>query len=150
MKSDRKSAFLRVNRNSKPAESTIDSIMLIARTESGVEGRFWFKAATAGVVARNATLKVLIGTTATLSHVRSEERCFWTRAFGCRARLGLLKPGTKGKHTPRAVESINVGFAINTSAWSFYIPEIKKIMSRNQVKFSEHEFPFLNRKMIPQ
>jgi hypothetical protein len=40
------------------AKSIINSIMLIARTvmaESGLGGRFWFKAAAAGKDARNAT-----------------------------------------------------------------------------------------------
>ena len=39
-------------------------------------------------------------------------------------------------------------FAINTSAWSFYVPERKKIVTTNQVKFSEHEFPFRKRRMV--
>jgi hypothetical protein len=42
-----------------PAESTINSIMLIARTvmvESGLGGRFWFRAATAGIDARKRGL----------------------------------------------------------------------------------------------
>jgi hypothetical protein len=46
----------------------------------------------------------------------------------------------KGKHTSRAEEAIYVGFAINTSAWSFYVQERKKIVTTNQVKFSEHLF----------
>ena len=54
----------------------------------------------------------------------------------------------KGKHTPRAEEAIYVGFAINTSAWSFYVPERKKIVTTNQVKFFEHEFPFRKRSMM--
>jgi hypothetical protein len=40
--------------------------MLIARTvmvESGLGGRFWFKAAMAGVDARNVTFKARIGST---------------------------------------------------------------------------------------
>ena len=42
------------------AESTINSIMMIARTvmaESGLGGRFWFKAASAGKDTRNITFK---------------------------------------------------------------------------------------------
>ena len=34
------------------------------------------------------------------------------------------------------------------SAWAFYIPEDRKIMPSNQVRFSKHEFPFRNRKMV--
>ena len=47
-----------------------------------------------------------------------------------------------------AEEAIYVGFAINTSAWSFYVPERKKIVTTNLVKFSEHEFPFRKRSMV--
>ncbi len=46
------------------AESTINSIMIIARTgmaESGLVGRFWFKAASAGKDARNVIYKDRIG-----------------------------------------------------------------------------------------
>ena len=46
------------------AESTINSIMMSARTvmaESGMGGRFWFKAAKAGKDARNVTYKERIG-----------------------------------------------------------------------------------------
>ncbi len=54
----------------------------------------------------------------------------------------------KGKHTPRAKEKIYVGFDNNLSAWAFWIPEDKKIMSSNQIKFSKHEFPFRIKKMV--
>ncbi len=54
----------------------------------------------------------------------------------------------KGKHMPRAEEAIYVGFAINTSAWSIYVPKRKKIVTTNQVKFSEREFPFRQRSMV--
>jgi hypothetical protein len=40
------------------AKSTINSIMLIARTvmvESGLDGQFWFKAAAAGATSRHAS-----------------------------------------------------------------------------------------------
>ena len=36
------------------------------------------------------------------------------------------------------------------SAWAFYVPEDRKIVPTNQAKFSKHEFPFRNRKMIDQ
>ena len=44
------------------AESAINSFMMITRTvmtESGLGGRFWFKAATAGKDARNVTFKAV-------------------------------------------------------------------------------------------
>ena len=49
---------------------------------------------------------------------------------------------------PRAEEAIYVGFAINTRVWSFYVLERQKIVTTNQVKFSEHEFPFRKRSMV--
>ena len=75
------------------------------------------------------------------------------RAFGCRAQAWVYldkQRREKGKNTPKAKEAIYVGFTDNMSAWTFYIPEDRKIMNSNQVKFSEHEFPFQNRKMIDQ
>jgi hypothetical protein len=137
-----------------PAESTIDSIMLIARTvtvESGLGGRFWFRAATAGVDASNVTFKALIGTTPHRLMYGQKKDVSGFQAFGCRAWVYMdPEHRAKGKHTPRAEEAIYVGFAINTSVWSFNhdVPERKKIMTTNQVKFSEHEFPFRNRKMV--
>ncbi len=54
----------------------------------------------------------------------------------------ILVQGGYGRH------HLCVGFAINTSAWSFYVQERKNIVTTNQVKFSEHEFPFRNRRMV--
>jgi hypothetical protein len=66
--------------------------------------------------------------------------------------LGIFRRAAlrKGKHTPRAKEEVYVGFADNMSARAFWIPEDEKIMTSNQVIFSEHEFPFRKRKMVEQ
>jgi hypothetical protein len=70
-------------------------------------------------------------------------------AFGCRVWVYIdPERRAKRKHTPRAEEAIYVGFAINTSVLSFYVPERKRIVTTNQVKFSEHEFPFRKRSMV--
>jgi hypothetical protein len=126
--------------------------MPIARTvmvESGLGGRFWFRAATAGIDARNATFKARIGTTPHQLMYDEKKDVSGFRAFGYRAWVCIdPQRRAKGKHTPRAEEAIYVGFAINTSAWSFYVPERKKIVTTNQVKFSEHEFPFRKRSMV--
>ncbi len=85
-------------------------------------------------------------------HVWLEERCFWIPSVRILS-LGLQwlyidpKPCAKGRHTPRAEEAVYFWFAMSTGAWSFYVPERKKIEITNQVKFSENEFPFWNRKM---
>ena len=70
------------------AESTINSIMLIARTimvESGLRGRFWFRAATAGKDARNVTFKERIRMTPHQAMYGEKKDVSDYRAFGCRA-----------------------------------------------------------------
>jgi hypothetical protein len=48
----------------------------------------------------------------------------------------------KGKHITRAQEAIYLGFQLNTSAWSFFIPAKQTLWSTNQAQFNEHVFPF--------
>jgi hypothetical protein len=92
------------------AESTINSIKMIARTvmaDSGLGGRFWFKAASAGKDARNATFKERIGMTPHQAMYDEKRDLSDFRAFGCRAWVYLDKRRReKGKHTPRAKEAI--------------------------------------------
>ena len=108
------------------AESTINSIMIISSTimvESGLGGRFWFKAALAAVEARNATYKERIGTTPWRRMYGERRYVSRFRAFGCRAWVHLNSGRReKGKHMQRAVEAIYLGFEPNTSAYSFFIP----------------------------
>jgi hypothetical protein len=60
------------------------------------------------------------------------------RAFGCRAWVHLNKKRReKGKHTPRALEAINLGFEPNSSAYTFFIPEQQTMMTSNQAQFDE-------------
>ena len=86
-------------------ESTINSIMMSARTvmaESGLGGRFWFKAATAGKDARNVTYKERIGISPYQATYGEKKDISDFRAFGCRAWVYLDKQRRqKGKHTPR-------------------------------------------------
>ncbi len=106
-----------------PAESTINSIMLITRTdvaESGLGGRFWFKAAMAGVNARNTSFKVRIWTMPHHHMYGKKKDISGFQAFGCRAWICFNQEHcTKRKDAPRTVEAIYIGFAINKSAWSF-------------------------------
>ncbi len=106
-------------------------------------------AATAGIDARNATFKTRIGTTQHHLMYGQKKDVSGFRAFGCRAWVYIdpQRPA-KGKHTPRAEEAIYVGFAFDTSALSFYVVERNKIVTTNQVKFSEHEFPVRKRRMV--
>ena len=123
------------------AESTINSIMMIARTvmaKSGLGGRFWFKAAAAGKDARNVTFKEQIWLTP-YQAMYGEKKDF--RAFCCLTWVYLDKQRReKGKLTPRAKEAMHVGFADNASAWEFWNPEDRKIMTSNQVKFPNMNF----------
>jgi hypothetical protein len=107
-----------------PAESTANLIMLIARTvmvESGLGGRFWFRAASTGIDACNPTFKARVGTTQHHLMYGQKKDVSGFRAFECRAWVNIdPERQAKGKHTPRAEEAIYVGFAINTSALSVH------------------------------
>jgi hypothetical protein len=72
------------------------------------------------------------------------------RAFGCRAWVLLinLERREEGKHTPRAIETIHLGFEPNTRAYSFFIQERNTMMSSNQAQFDETVFPCRNKEMI--
>ena len=117
-----------------PAESTINSIMLLARTvmaESGLGGRYWFRAAMAGKDARNAIFAERLKTSPHHAMYGEPKDVSRFRSFGCKACVYLCKDRRQnGKHIARAVEG-NLGFADNTSAYLIYIPERKKLMTRN-------------------
>jgi hypothetical protein len=134
------------------AESSIDSIMLLARTvmaESGAAGRFWFRAALASKDARNATFKTRIGTSPhALLHGEPRDVSKF-RAFGCRAFVYLnAERREKGKHTPRAFEAVYLGLTSNKSSWVFYLPEKNSLFTSNQAKFDEHVYPFRKTSII--
>ncbi len=72
-------------------------------------------------------------------------------AFGCKAFIYLNKDRQEnGKHIARGIDAVNLGFASNTSAYILYIPERKTLITTNQVKFDESEFPFRKAKMVEQ
>jgi hypothetical protein len=116
--------------------------------ESGLGGRFWFKSAVAGCDARNATFKERIGTTPWRIMHGEKRDVSRFRAFGCRAWVYLnAERREKGKHTPRAVEAIYLGFEPNTSAYSFFIPEKNTMMSSNQANLMKTCFHFGRRRL---
>ena len=84
---------------------TINSIMMSAWTvmaESGLGGRFWFKAATAGKDARNVTYKERIVMSPYQAMYGEKKDVSDFRAFGCRAWVHLDKlRREKRKHTKR-------------------------------------------------
>ena len=119
--------------------------------ESGLGGRFGSKQQMPGRTPEMLPTRNALGCHRTKPCMVKRKMFRISGAFGCRAWVYLDKQRRqKGKHTPRATEAIYVEFTDNMSAWTVYIPEDRKIMSTNQVKFSEHEFPFRNRKMIDQ
>ncbi len=76
------------------AESTINSIMMSVRAvmaESGLGGRFWFKAASAGKDARNITFKERIGMTPHQAMYGDKRDVSDFSAFGCRVWVYLDK-----------------------------------------------------------
>ena len=133
-------------------EAAINSVMMLSRTimvESGLGGRFWFRSALAACEARKVTYKARIGTTpCKLNHAKKKDLSRFC-AFGCRAWVHLNSGRKeKGKHTPRAIEVIHLGFQPNTSSYSFFIPEMNTMISSNQAWFDERIFPFRNKEMI--
>ncbi len=95
--------------------------------ESGLGGRFWFRASTAGKDASNVTFKERIGMTQYQAMYGEKKDISNYLAFGCRAWVYLDKQHReKGKHTPRAKEAVYVGFVPNMSAWAFRVQEDKK------------------------
>ena len=119
--------------------------------ESGLGGRFWFKfrAACAGKDARNVTYKQRLGSTPYTCMYGDVKDVSRFRAFGCRAWVHLNSERREnGKHTPRALEAVYLGFEPNTSAWCFFIPERQTLWVTNQAKIDEHRFPCRRRSIV--
>ncbi len=58
----------------------------------------------------------------------------------------------KGRHVPKAVEAVNLGFATdcNTRGYKLFIEETGRILISNQVKFDESLYPSRNCDMVLQ
>ena len=105
------------------SESSIKSLNLLVRpqmAESGLAGRFWFRALVSSRDARNVTYHERIKTTPHMlvfgqpKNVKFNVSRF--RAFGCRAYMTLNKERRgPGKLAPRALEGINLGFASDSN-----------------------------------
>ena len=113
----------------------------------------WFSAVTHAVNCRNATsgFKKQSDTTPHEKVFGVKKDVSKFRPFGCRAYMHLNKERReKGKHVPKAVEVIHLGFAsdLNTSGYKFLIEGTGKIIVSNQGKFDEGFFPYSNCKMI--
>jgi hypothetical protein len=97
--------------------------MTLARAlmaESGLTGRFWFRALSSSTDARNATYHERTKITPFRAIHGRKWNLSKFRALGCRANLYLKKERRPaGKHLPRAWEGIHLGFATdsNTSGY---------------------------------
>ena len=136
------------------SEASIKSLLMLTRTEmaeSGMAGRFWFSATIHAKNCRNATYKKRVGTTPHAKIFGSKKDVSKFKPFGCRAYVHLNKERREpGKHAPRAVEAIHLGFAsdMNMSSYKFWIPSTGQIMCTNQARFDEELFPYRNKEMI--
>ena len=136
------------------AESSINSLMLLSRTqmaESGLTGKFWFRALITSVDARNATYHARIKTSLYKAIYDKTQNLSKFRALGCRAYMYLNdERRPPGKHVPRAREGINLGFATdcNTSGYMIYFPDTGKTLISNQVRFNELEYPLRKESII--
>ncbi len=85
----------RMDQQRQSTRATINSIMMIARTvmiESGLRGRFWIRAATAGEDARYVIFKERVGMTPYQAMYGEQKDVLDYQAFGCRAWVYLDKP----------------------------------------------------------
>ena len=116
--------------------------------ESGMGGRFWFRAIVSGKDARNATYHDRTGTTPHHFVFEKPRNVSKFRAFGCKAFMYLNKDRReKGKHLPRAAEGIHLGFASDSNT-SGYFPSTSKTLICNQVRFDESNFPCRKQSMV--
>jgi hypothetical protein len=78
------------------------------------------------MIYRNVIFKQSIGTTPFKKMYGMEKDVSKFRPFGCRAYMHLNKDREKGRHAPKAVEAVNLGFATNcnTSGTSSTLREL--------------------------
>ena len=135
-------------------ESSIKSIMLLAKTEMaepGLAGRFsgWYSATDFGRAYRDATYKQRLGTTPHAKMFRVKKDVSKFRPSRCRAYLHLNKERQEpGKHAPRAVEAIHLGFASDMSCHKFWVLSTSQLVHINQAKYDEDLSPYRNKEMI--
>ena len=137
-----------------PAESSINSCMLLTRTqlaESGLGGKYWFRSLVSAKDARNATYHARIKTTPHYFIFGKPKNVSKFRAFGCRAYPYLNEDWREnGKHVLRAAEGINLGFDTNSSGYVIHVPSTGKTYVTNNVRFDEYHFPYRKKEVIDQ
>jgi hypothetical protein len=103
--------------------------------------------------ARNLTNKERIEMTPLMRMYGAKKDISKFRAFFCQTYMYLdSETRAKGKHIPRAVETINLGFAAahNISGYKLFIPSTRKIMLSNQVQFDMLKFQKSRQAIIDQ
>ena len=102
-----------------------DLLMILNRTqmvESGLMGKFWYRAVVNAKDTRNATYYDCLKTTPHLFIHGDPKHLSKFRAFGCRSYPDLHENRReKGKHIPRVVEGVNLGFSQESSGYVIYI-----------------------------
>ena len=84
--------------------------------ESGLGGQHWSCSTQNGVNCRNVTFKERLGTTPYEKTYGIKKDVSRFKPFGCRAYMHLNKDQRdKGRHAPKAVEAINLGFALDSN-----------------------------------
>ena len=119
--------------------------------ESGLAGRFWFRALVSSRDARNVTYHERIKTTPHMLVFGQPKNVSRFRAFGCRPYMTLNEERRgPGKLAPRALEGINLGFASdsNTSGYVIFFPATGKTLISNQIRFDETLFPYRKQSVV--
>ena len=102
-----------------------------------------------GMNSRNTTFKRRLGTTPHEKIFGIKKDVTKFRPFGCRAYMHLNKDQReKGKHVPKAVELIHLGFAtdLNTNGYKFLVEGTTKVIVSNQGKLMKISSPIATEK----
>ena len=113
-----------------PAESSINSLVTLNRTqivESGLMGKFWYRALVNAKDTRNVTHHDRIKTTPHYFIHREPKNLSKFRAFECRTYPYLNEDRQeKGKHIPRAAKGVNLGFLKKAVGMSYIYQHRRK------------------------
>ena len=112
-------------------------------------GKFWYRALVNAKDTRNVTYHDSIKTTPHYFIHAEPKNLSKFRAFGCRAYPYLNEDRQeKGKHIPRAVVGVNLGFFQESSGYVIYTPFSQKVIVTNHVRFDESYFPYRKQSVI--
>ena len=124
--------------------------MLLAKTEmaeSGLAGRFWYSATDFSRVPE-CYLQAATGSNSACQDIWSQEGYVEISTLQMPGLPALEQRREPGKHAPRAVEAIHLGFASDMSCPKFWVPSTSQLVYTNQAKFDEGLFLYRNKEMI--